>query len=169
LPKNIQLKKILPVTVILCVLLAACARIDVFEKNVSFREHRWPASERPSVSFNISDTASLYNVYIVFRHSDAYNFNNVWVRCTVSGPGNTGNKTQQYELSLATNKGWNVTGMDDIYEHRVLIQQKTKFSVPGEYRFTFEQVMREDPLENVLNVGLRIERANPEGSAATSP
>ena len=28
----------------------------------------------------------------------------------------------------------------------------------GNYTFTIEQIMREDPLENVLNVGLRIEK-----------
>ena len=116
---------------------------------------------KPVITFNIEDTTSLYNIYIVFRHADAYSFNNVWLRCTVTGPGNVSRKTQQYELNLANNNGWNVPGMDDIFEHRVLIQQQTKFNVAGEYHFTFEQVMREDPLDNVLNVGLRIQRSNP--------
>ena len=158
--KNIQLKKVLFILAVLSLAFSACSKIDVFEKNIDFKKHEWPGSLKPGVTFTIEDTTSLYNVYIVFRHADAYNFNNVWIRCTVTGPGNVGSKTQQYELSLATNKGWNVQGMDDIYEHRVLIQQKTKFTVPGDYHFSFEQVMREDPLESVLNVGLRIERAN---------
>jgi len=154
------LKKTLFLALVTISLLAGCAKVDVFEKNIAFKDHAWPSSVKPVVSFNIEDTNSLYNVYIVFRHADAYSFNNVWLRCTVTGPGNTGKKTQQYELNLATNNGWNVSGMDDIFEHRVLIQQKTKFNVAGEYHFTFEQVMREDPLENVLNVGLRIQRAD---------
>ena len=158
--KNIQLKKVLIILGVLTLTFSACSKIDVFEKNIAFEKHKWPGSLKPTVTFNIEDTASLYNIYIVFRHADAYNFNNVWIRCAVTGPGNAGRKTQQYELSLATNKGWNVPGMDDIYEHRVLIQQKTKFNVPGDYHFSFEQVMREDPLQSVLNVGLRIERAN---------
>ena len=158
--KSIPLKNFFFLLTLLASGFAGCSKIDVFEKNVSFKKHAWPSAEKPAVIFNIEDTSSLYNVYIVFRHADAYNFNNVWIRCTVSGPGDVGRKTQQYELNLATNNGWNVPGMDDIFEHRVLIQQKTKFNVPGEYQFTFEQVMREDPLENVLNVGLRIERAN---------
>jgi hypothetical protein len=48
--------------------------------------------------------------------------------------------------------------MDDIYEHRVQIQQETKFAHPGKYSFTLEQIMREDPLKHVLNVGVRIEK-----------
>ena len=159
--KSTALKKTLFLILVFASAFSGCNKIDVFEKNVSFRKHQWPSDLKPVITFNIEDTSSLHNIYIVFRHADAYSFNNLWVRCTVKAPGNGGQKTQQYELSLATNKGWNVSGMDDIFEHRVLIQQKTKFNVPGEYQFSFEQVMREDPLENVLNIGLRIERANP--------
>ncbi|HEX2683910.1 MAG TPA: hypothetical protein VHL77_08250, partial [Ferruginibacter sp.] len=54
--------------------------------------------------------------------------------------------------------GWFGTGMDDIFEYRKLIQQRTRFTRPGQYRFTLEQIMRDDPLENVMNVGLRIEK-----------
>ena len=49
--------------------------------------------------------------------------------------------------------------MDDIYEHRVEIQQETRFTHPGVYSFTLEQIMREDPLKHILNVGVRIEKA----------
>ena len=139
----------------------ACSKVDVFEKNISFREHSWSSMEKPEVTFHIEDTASLYNIYIVFRHADAYNYNNVWLRCTVITP-NKEKRTQQYELTLANNQqGWLGSGMDDIYEHRILIQKQTRFGKPGDYQFRFEQVMREDPLESVLNVGLRIEKANP--------
>ena len=32
------------------------------------------------------------------------------------------------------------------------------FRKKGDYTFTIEQIMREDPLNNVLNVGIRIEK-----------
>jgi hypothetical protein len=48
--------------------------------------------------------------------------------------------------------------MDDIYEHRVLIQPETKFTKPGTYSFTLEQIMRDDPLLHVMNVGVRVEK-----------
>ena len=54
--------------------------------------------------------------------------------------------------------------MDDIYEHRIPLTpvgMPFRFRKPGEYTFTIEQVMREDPLENVMNVGLRIEKKQP--------
>ena len=96
----------------------------------------------------------------MIRHSDAYNFNNIWIRATVEQPGQPVKKTQQYDLPLANNeKGWFGTAMDDIYETRVLIQPQTRFSKAGDYHFTLEQVMREDPLQHILNVGIRVEKA----------
>ncbi len=74
-------------------------------------------------------------------------------------PGDATAKSEQYNVTLATNqKGWLGNGIDDIYEQRVLIQPQTKFEKAGDYHFTLEQVMREDPLLHVLSAGLRIEK-----------
>ena len=49
--------------------------------------------------------------------------------------------------------------MDDLYEHRVRVTPTGGFMLKkGVYNFTIEQIMRDDPLENVMNVGLRIEK-----------
>jgi len=137
----------------------ACNKVNVLEKNVAIKNHAWPASVKPEIQFTIEDTTSLYNVYLVVRHFDAYNYSNIWIRCSVTNPGDSLARSRQYNLTLADNeKGWLGTGMDDIFEQRVLIQPQTRFSKPGEYRFVLEQVMREDPLEHILNVGLRIEK-----------
>ena len=90
---------------------------------------------------------------------NAYGYNNIWIRGSVQEPGDTATKSQQYDLKLASDEqGWLGKGMDDIFEHRILIQERTRFRRSGEYRFTFEQIMREDPLQNVMNIGLRIEK-----------
>ena len=69
-------------------------------------------------------------------------------------------KRQQVNLQLANNeKGWLASGMDDIFEHRIRITQVPfRFQKAGEYQFRLQQIMREDPLQHVLNVGLRIEK-----------
>ncbi|MES1221869.1 MAG: gliding motility lipoprotein GldH [Bacteroidota bacterium] len=143
-----------------CLHFASCIpSIDVFEKDVTIPKQQWESSFKPQIVFTIQDTVSLYNVYMVIRHSDAYNYNNIWVKATVKQPGDNTVKSEQYDLRLATNdKGWLGSAMDDIYEQRILIQPQTKFTRPGNYEFTIEQVMREDPLQHVLNVGLRVEK-----------
>ena len=131
----------------------------VFEKNMPFDNHEWPSSLKPDIVFEISDTVSLYNIYIVLRHTDAYHFNNIYVRATVREPGEEKGRSGDYDLQLATNgKGWIGTAMDDIYDARLLVQPKTRFRKSGIYHITLEQLMREDPLKNVLSAGLRVER-----------
>ena len=131
----------------------------IFEKNMPFDNHEWPSSVKPDIVFEISDTVSLYNIYIVLRHTDAYHFNNIYVRATVREPGEEKGRSGDYDLQLATNgKGWIGTAMDDIYDARLLVQPKTRFRKSGIYHITLEQLMREDPLKNVLSAGLRVER-----------
>ena len=133
-----------------------------FEKDIVLPGQQWESGYKPTIDFTVNpaDTNNRYNIYLVLRHTDAYNYNNIWIRGTVKQPGDTAVRSERYDLLLATNdKGWLGSGMDDIYEHRVEIQQETKFSKPGNYSFTLEQVMREDPLKHVMNVGVRIEKA----------
>lgn len=99
----------------------------------------------------------MYQVYFVFRHNEKYNFNNVWINLYSQPPGDTLHKAP-YELKLATNeKGWLATGLDDIYEHRIKLTEAIKLN-PGEYKLGIENIMREDPLMNVMSVGLRVEK-----------
>jgi hypothetical protein len=49
--------------------------------------------------------------------------------------------------------------MDDIFEHRILLYRRpVKFRMQGNYSVTLEQVMRENPLEEIMNVGIRLEK-----------
>ncbi len=127
--------------------------------------HQWQSSFKPGFKFNITDTTAPYQVFIVFRHNDKYNYNNLWINLYTLAPGSHTPEKAQYELPLATNEhGWLGTGMDDIYEHHIALTPLNKnfyFKKAGEYTFTIEHIMREDPLQNVMNVGIRIERKAP--------
>lgn len=140
--------------------LLACTHLGVFEKDIAFKKQEWPAAYQPSFSFDIADTAAAYQIYLVLRHTDAYSYNNIWLKFTRKGPDTT--YTQQVDLKLATNgQGWLGTGMDDIWEHRIPITQApTHFRKSGAYEFTLEQIMRQDPLLHVLNAGLRVEKVD---------
>ncbi len=140
-------------------MLQACNRIDVYEKTVPFNIHEWAGSNQPSFQFSITDTTSLYNIYTVVRHDDAYHFNNLWLNVTIAAPGDTA-KTQQVQLLLGDNtKGWLGSAMDDIIEHRILLTRNPIRLKKGTYIFTLQQTMREDPLQYVLNAGIRVEKA----------
>jgi len=141
--------------------LSSCTSIDLYEKTVPIPQHEWSSSFKPQFKFTIKDTTVPYQVYIILRHNDLYSYNNIWINLYTKAPGDTVEKVQ-YELPLASKeKGWLGSAMDDIYEHRISItpqNQKLYFKKSGEYTFTIEQIMREDPLQHVMDVGLRLEK-----------
>lgn len=128
-------------------------------------EHNWQSNFRPQFSFEIKDTTVPYQLYIILRHNERYNYNNIWLNLYTKAPGSTTASKAQYELPLATNeRGWLASGMDDLYEHRILLtptSERFYFKTAGVYTFSLQHIMREDPLENVMSVGLRIEKKQP--------
>jgi gliding motility-associated lipoprotein GldH len=147
------------ILVVVCLFASSCGTTDVFEKNLSIPGHEWSSSFRPEISFDVTDTTSYYNLYVVLRHTDAYRYNNIWMNVYVQMPGDT-MRRQRLDLRLATDdKGWLGTGMDDIFEHRILItHEPQRLQKAGTYRFRLENIMREDPLQHVMNVGIRVEK-----------
>jgi len=137
-------------------ILSSCTKIDLYEKDVTVPGFRWKSNFQPEFAFNIKDTTSPYQLFLVLRHNEKYNFNNIWITLYSQPPGDTVHKAS-FELQLANNEKWLASGMDDIYEHRIRLTDP-QYLKAGIYRFRIEQIMREDPLENVMNVGLRVEK-----------
>ena len=145
--------------IIICISLISCSRINVYEKSVAVPSQDWYYNNIPSFSFNITDSSAYYNISIVLRHTDAYEYNNIWLRLGIHAPGSPQN-FQNLDLTLGTDaKGWEGEGMDDIFEVRKNITRgPVPFKKAGTYTFTIAQVMRENPLKHILNVGVRVEK-----------
>src|SRR6188474_1724429 len=128
--------------------LSTCTTVDLYEKTVSLPDHEWKGDYKPEFNFTITDTTTAYQVFFVLRHTEKYNYNNIWINLYSQPPGDTLHKAQ-YEIRLATNeKGWLATGMDDIYEHRQPLTGKVRLKA-GTYKLILENIMREDPLQHV--------------------
>jgi gliding motility-associated lipoprotein GldH len=137
---------------------AGCFKNDVFERATAFQEEKWFNDNHPSFSFEISDTSSLYNIYLIVRHTDAYKYNNIWLKVGVQSPGDTV-RTRNLDVTLGSDAtGWEGTGMDDIYEYRKTLTRDPIPLIKGKYTFTVSQIMRENPIGHILNVGVRVEK-----------
>jgi gliding motility-associated lipoprotein GldH len=146
-----------------CLLLnASCIKIDVFEKNVQIPSHEWKYDNKPEIKFDITDTTAAYNVYIILRHTEAYEYRNIWLFVSTKQPGDTVFQKARIELPLQNAEGkWlSATGMDDIWEHRIKLFENIKFKKSGTYSIQLEQNMRDNPLKHIMNAGIRIEKAN---------
>ncbi|CAN5281278.1 hypothetical protein BH09BAC2_BH09BAC2_02640 [soil metagenome] len=140
---------------------ASCGRLDVYEKTLRMPNQQWDYNNSPEFTFNISDTTSFYNIYFVVRHTDAYKYNNLWVNLQMKFPGDS-TVSKKIEITLASDaKGWYGKGMDDIYELRQNISGRpVSFKRAGTCAFKISQLMRENPVQHILNAGVRVERIN---------
>jgi len=145
---------------IICIAVSSCKQLDVYEKNVSIPDYQWKYDFKPGFDFEITDTASLYTIMVVLRHTDAYRYNNIWLDITALQDKDTLFKMPHIDLLLGNDsKGWQGTGMDDIWELRKpLSKTPVHFSKKGWYHFSVAQVMRDNPLQHVMSVGIRVEK-----------
>lgn len=155
--KNSKLKKVLFIALLITTI-CSCGKIDLYEKQAQIPAQKWFYNNVPEFTFQIEDTTSLYNIYVVLRHTDLYGFNNLWLRIGSKAPGDS-MTYQNLNIRLATGSSWKGTGMDDIYEIREMISPgPVSFNRTGDYHFKIAQIMRENPLRYILNVGLRVEK-----------
>jgi gliding motility-associated lipoprotein GldH len=142
---------------------SSCTQLNLYERSETIPQHRWNSNYTPSFDCIIRDTTAPYDIALVLRHRDLYRYNNIWLQVTITSPDQ---KKYQFdtELQLGSNEqGWLGSGMDDVFEHRIslqnaLVKNGVSFKKAGRYQFQIKQIMREDPLEYVMNVGLRIEK-----------
>ncbi len=144
------------ITVLAALLLAtSCDKINLYEKLHAFDANQWASNDTATFRFHIRDS-SRYKVFFVLRHTDAYHFNNIWVNIMVADPDSS--YSFKREFILADDTRWLGTGMGDVFEHRLAFAPSAEKLRPGTYTFKLLPVMREDPLRNVVNAGIRVER-----------
>jgi gliding motility-associated lipoprotein GldH len=144
---------------IVALLLVSCDKNVVFEKNVELPDNRWEQKNIVTLEAEIKDTITPHNLYINLRNAGGYQFSNIFIFFTTKTPtGKTERDTVELTLADPTGK-WLGDGLGDIWDNRVLFKDQFRFPEKGTYTFMLEQAMRFDPLPQVMDVGIRIEKS----------
>ena len=146
------------VSILLVLFISSCEPIQLYEQTTIYPTHDWSSTQVNHYQFNITDTSSLYKIYFVIRHHNAYHYKNIWLQVNTQSPKDTVVK-QTLNLQLADDqKGWLGVGMDDIFDQRIPINATPTKLKLGLYHFSMQHTMREDPLLGILATGLRVEK-----------
>ena len=142
--------------------LTSCDSNVIFDKNEKLPDNRWAANNIIELHPEIIDTIHPYNIYINVRNAGGYQFSNIFLFFTTTTPsGKTDRDTVEIMLADETGK-WLGDGLGDIWDNSVLFKSDFVFPEKGEYTFSLQQAMRFDPLPQIMDVGLRIERVEEE-------
>ncbi len=132
-----------------------------FQKVYSIPQNQWSFNYKPVFKFEITDSNAVYKPYIVLKHSEAYQFSNLWLLLYIKTPGAKVIKQERVNLTLADPAGvWMGRGLGATFEERVYVDfgDSVKLKQPGIYEISMEQNMRVNPLPEILHVGLRVEQ-----------
>jgi gliding motility-associated lipoprotein GldH len=149
------------IAILCCVFLlclTACNLNHVFEKNTEIPDYKWDYKFIPQFKITIDDTVAFYNLSINIRHLDAYRYMNMWVIIHSSSPDGK-QQTERVSLSLAKPDGkWIGEGLNGVWMASIIAKKKIRFMHKGEYTFALEHDMRINPLEEIMNVGIKLEK-----------
>ena len=135
----------------------------VFKDYTDIGDGKWFVKNTPTFSFDIKDITVRYNLFYNIRNAKSYPYYNLYLTRFLADSAGKIIDSRLDELILMDEKTGKPLGdgLGDIFDHKILIRQNYRFPKPGHYQLTVKQYMRQDPLPDILGVGLTVEKVNP--------
>lgn len=146
--------------ILLSVIFSSCIKNDaLIDTHQAISRHRWSYLNKVQIPFEISDTAARYNLLINLRHTSEYKYSNIFFLIHIILPdGKKFVERKEFRLALPDGE-WLGKGAGDIYSYELPYKADYKFNRKGKYVLILEQNMRDNPLREVTDAGLRVELA----------
>jgi gliding motility-associated lipoprotein GldH len=131
----------------------------VVDQNTPVANHNWGYLNKIKFNVKIDDEKVAYNLYMNLRVTADYKYSNMIVLITQTSPDKKA-EVKRYELQLANKEGeWYGKGSGNLYSYQVPFRTHYMFGAKGVYQIAIEQNMRDNPLREVSDVGIRVEKA----------
>ncbi|HYK76887.1 MAG TPA: gliding motility lipoprotein GldH [Daejeonella sp.] len=130
------------------------------DTNQEIMGRNWGYDNKIRVPVQIQDEQKSYNIYLNLRHSAEYKYSNIFVLLHIKGPDGK-LITERKEFKLAEPNGeWVGKGSGNMYSYQLLFKKGYRFLEKGTYSIEIEQNMRDNPLREITDIGLRVENAS---------
>jgi len=140
-------------------LLSSCDGRMVYENIEEVPDKAWKANVPVNFAIPVEDTISLQNILITVQNATNYKYSNLFLFVTTKSPSGA-TVCDTLEVQLADEKGrWYGKGFSRYYDLQVPYKHLIKFPLKGDYTISITQGMREESLEGIVKVGVRVEHA----------
>jgi len=142
-------------------LLACDSKNTVYSEYEDIADGKWYENHAPTFTFRIEDASVPYDLYYNLRNSLSYPYFNLYLTRYLTDSAGHVLESRLDELLLMDAKTGkpNGEGLGDIFDHKVMIKQNYRFPKPGRYSLKVKQYMRQNPLPDILSVGLAVEKS----------
>jgi gliding motility-associated lipoprotein GldH len=115
-------------------------------------EDGWNKDSVLSYSFDIQDTASAYDILLHIRHTERYQFQNMWLFLN--------NDKDTIEFYLADSHGvWLGNRGNGTISMPVLYEENYRFPHSGTHTISLRHGMRQDNLRGITGIGVQITKS----------
>ena len=128
------------------------------EYNKDFSTLQWEKGKKLEFTPEIKDISQSYKFTLAFRHVNGFQFKDMSVRITETTPsGKTSSK--DYTIHVMKNDHEYLSDCTgDICDLESVIESDKKYNEAGKYLYIIEQTMPVDPLPNVMEFGIILEK-----------
>ena len=139
------------------ILFVSCFDLPYYSESATINSEGWSSADTVKFGFNISDETNRFDGQIDLRHTGDYRFSNLYLFIDVTYP-NDKHRVDTLECVLADKRGrWYGSGLGDMVSHRIDYLEGVVFPLEGDYEIAITHGMRREPLEEITDIGLRIE------------
>ena len=119
-------------------------------------KRQWFYRDHVVAKFEIKDSSKPYNIFFKLRHTADYRYSNIFVLVHfIDGKQKI---TKRYQYRLAENDGrWLGSGSGNLFNYTLPMLTNHRFSHNGIFRIEIEQNMRDNPLQEIADLGILIE------------
>jgi gliding motility-associated lipoprotein GldH len=145
----------------LCVLAAitACQKEAYYEKTYEFPHSSWARDQKAVFKVPIQDTAKEYDFIITLRTTTDYHYNNLWIFLNTTTPSGS-NAREPFQIRIQNPDGtWAGKKTGTVVEFPLNFKRR-KMPEKGNYTFALEQGITASAIDEVLDIGLRVEEVS---------
>ena len=138
--------------------LSSCDNNAIFDESVVIPNASWDNKKSPYFDVAIDDTLSNHIFSLNIRHLENYRYSNIYVFLHTTFPnGNQTHDTIECLLSYPDGR-WMGKGSGSMRSCNIILNRNLRFPLKGTYHFEIEQAMRDNILNGITDIGLRIEK-----------
>lgn len=138
--------------------LFACGQQTIFQESRSPDPGGWPADEVLKFQTHIADSLSLHELFLIVRNNTDYAYSNLFLFLDIHMPDGTSLR-DTIECFLADRSGqWTGKGFGSVRSNQFLFRDDVWFPLAGTYTFGLQHGMREEKLEGITDIGIRIDK-----------
>lgn len=150
--------------VVIGLLCASCNKNRIFEKFEPINEKGWYQDSIVSFTFTIDDETQNYDLSVDVRNKSTYKYCNLYFRYFLYNAKGEKLKSEMPEVFLMDSKTGKPlgSGIGGLYTNNFGILKNYKFPAKGVYKVNLKQYMRDVLLEEIKDIGLKVEKSNPK-------